>query len=416
MTKPKDCTCVYATAANTPSVRDGVEMGGYLKEECAACKAKYPEQAEGAQGEPKPVLWFRALVGAECRADGRCYDVVFCEMPGYEPLYRQARAALAQPSPKCATCGGTGMVDDGEIWCSEGGIPYENGPVKCVKDCPACKAHPSPAPELERPEVVGYLLAKGNGTLSIIRAGSNDEPVMTVAQHAAIVAKWAELLNRANDRADAAQARVAELEKQEPVIYWVLYDATADQKFIKKMLPEGFLGFFDNEQEAQRAKNNNPGTDFKRVEYYKAPVAQAGQEPVGYRARFLKEPEKWMSNWGMPVPANPNPAAEYQLLYAAPVAPSWAAPEGMRLVPLNPTEEQWGGLARAIVFWMRSYPSNKHTPATLVEFITSLGHAVPEWMGDENELRATDHVISKGTIAVLIYKAMLAAAPAQGGE
>ncbi|HIE3878010.1 TPA: hypothetical protein ACXNGW_005609, partial [Pseudomonas aeruginosa] len=57
-----------------------------------------------------------------------------------------ARAALAQPSPKCATCGGTGMVDDGEITCSEGGIPYENGPVKCVKDCPDCKAQPSPAP------------------------------------------------------------------------------------------------------------------------------------------------------------------------------------------------------------------------------------------------------------------------------
>lgn len=44
-----------------------------------------------------------------------------------------------QPSaPKCETCNGTGMVDDGEITCSEGGIPYENGPVKCVKDCPAC--------------------------------------------------------------------------------------------------------------------------------------------------------------------------------------------------------------------------------------------------------------------------------------
>ncbi|HCF6372860.1 TPA: hypothetical protein NIH98_001843 [Pseudomonas aeruginosa] len=56
-----------------------------------------------------------------------------------------AGAALAQPSPKCATCGGTGMVDDGEITCSEDGIPYENGPVKCVKDCPACKAQPSPA-------------------------------------------------------------------------------------------------------------------------------------------------------------------------------------------------------------------------------------------------------------------------------
>ncbi|EOZ3000259.1 TPA: hypothetical protein ACRNIQ_000133 [Pseudomonas aeruginosa] len=67
-----------------------------------------------------------------------------------------AGAALAQPSPKCATCGGTGMVDDGEITCSEGGIPYENGPVKCVKDCPACKAQPSPVQPEEAP-VIGCL-------------------------------------------------------------------------------------------------------------------------------------------------------------------------------------------------------------------------------------------------------------------
>lgn len=48
-------------------------------------------------------------------------------------------SASAEPSaPKCKTCNGTCMVDDGEITCSEGGIPYENGPVKCVKDCPDC--------------------------------------------------------------------------------------------------------------------------------------------------------------------------------------------------------------------------------------------------------------------------------------
>lgn len=77
--------------------------------------------------------------------------------------------------------------------------------------------------------------------------------------------------------------------------------------------------------------------------------------------------------------------------------------------PFNPTEAQWGGLARDIVWWMRSYPSNKHTPATLMEHLGNLGREVPAWMGDEAELRTQDHVISKGTIAVLIYKAMLAA-------
>lgn len=33
------CACVYATSANTESVRKGYEMGGYLKEECSACKS-----------------------------------------------------------------------------------------------------------------------------------------------------------------------------------------------------------------------------------------------------------------------------------------------------------------------------------------------------------------------------------------
>ncbi|WP_303805510.1 hypothetical protein [Aeromonas rivipollensis] len=92
-------------------------------------------------------------------------------------------------------------------------------------------------------------------------------------------------------------------------------------------------------------------------------------------------------------------------------------PEGWRLVPFNPTTDQWNGLARAIIFWMRSYPSNQHTPSTLVEFITSYGYTVPKWMEDESEFLAKNHVISKGTAATLIYKAMLADGPAsQGGE
>lgn len=37
----------------------------------------------------------------------------------------------------CQRCGGTGVVDDGEIT-GAGGVEFENGPVKCVKDCPNC--------------------------------------------------------------------------------------------------------------------------------------------------------------------------------------------------------------------------------------------------------------------------------------
>lgn len=38
------CTCVYATAKNTPAVRDGFEMGGYVKEACPLHAAAEPAQ------------------------------------------------------------------------------------------------------------------------------------------------------------------------------------------------------------------------------------------------------------------------------------------------------------------------------------------------------------------------------------
>jgi hypothetical protein len=50
---------------------------------------------------------------------------------------RAIRALKVTPAAVCATCKGSGVVPDGEITGS-GGVPYENGPVQCVTDCPAC--------------------------------------------------------------------------------------------------------------------------------------------------------------------------------------------------------------------------------------------------------------------------------------
>lgn len=166
------------------------------------------------------------------RADGvkmRCGGPGLCSECAADAS--RARAALAQPSPKCEFCGGTG-----EISGVEGEDDWVNGP------CPRC-AYPAQAEqaEAERPEVVGYLLTKGNGTLSILRAGSSDEPVMTVAQHDRIVdalrferqqmdraftacinerdslaKRWDEAVRygaRIEEQRDAALARVAELER-----------------------------------------------------------------------------------------------------------------------------------------------------------------------------------------------------------
>ncbi|MEQ0996629.1 hypothetical protein [Pseudomonas aeruginosa] len=156
----------------------------------------------------------------------------------------KARAALAQPSPKCATCGGTGMVDDGEITCSQGGIPYENGPVKCVKDCPDCKAQPSPAQaeqaEAERPEGptedeleaagLGYPLHKEEA-VKLWYSGFRSEVITVLEAWEAIGhdigmnPDKGELLDSLRymlekcEAHDAALARVAELERQQPVAW-----------------------------------------------------------------------------------------------------------------------------------------------------------------------------------------------------
>lgn len=86
--------------------------------------------------------------------------------------------------------------------------------------------------------------------------------------------------------------------------------------------------------------------------------------------------------------------------------PLYALPEGYMIVPIEPTEEMWGGLARDII---HALDFNCKTPAKMVEFLTNCGVKIPEFFGDESELKNQDHVISKGTRAVLIYKAMLKA-------
>ena len=76
-------------------------------------------------------------------------------------------------------------------------------------------------------------------------------------------------------RAMVAAPSPAGVDGLEVVSNWVLFDAEADKPYIKKMLPEGFLAFFDCEEDARRAKANNPGTDYKRIDRVKAEDAQA---------------------------------------------------------------------------------------------------------------------------------------------
>ena len=86
--------------------------------------------------------------------------------------------------------------------------------------------------------------------------------------------------------------------------------------------------------------------------------------------------------------------------------------DGWKLVPVEPTTEQYGGLARDIIQWMRFTPSSDQHSQSLIEWLKNMGNEIPSWLMGENEINhLSKHVLSKGTIAAIIYKAMLEAAP-----
>ena len=95
-------------------------------------------------------------------------------------------------------------------------------------------------------------------------------------------------------------------------------------------------------------------------------------------------------------------------------AKAQAVPKGWKLVPVEPTAEQFGGMARDIIQWMRFTESKNQHSDSLVKWLKDMGNEIPAWLYSESEINhLSKHVISKGTIAAIIYKAMLEAAPEQ---
>ena len=80
---------------------------------------------------------------------------------------------------------------------------------------------------------------------------------------------------------------------------------------------------------------------------------------------------------------------------------------GWRIVPADATEEQWGGLARAILFWWGGM--DRPTGILLYQHLRLTGETIPDWL--IAEIPEIDHVPPKGTVAACIYRAMLEAAP-----
>ena len=88
--------------------------------------------------------------------------------------------------------------------------------------------------------------------------------------------------------------------------------------------------------------------------------------------------------------------------------------EGWVFVPIEPTTEQFGGIARDIIQWLRFTDSKDQHSESLNKWLKDMGREIPNWLSSEPEVNhLSKHVLSKGTIAAIIYKAMLEAAPEQ---
>jgi hypothetical protein len=82
-----------------------------------------------------------------------------------------------------------------------------------------------------------------------------------------------------------------------------------------------------------------------------------------------------------------------------------------RKVPIEPTGEQWGGLARSIMMWIDMSAGGPKLPEDLLKHLERSGVTAPKWLLDEGEMKAVGHSMSKGSRCVLIYKAMIHDAP-----
>jgi hypothetical protein len=74
----------------------------------------------------------------------------------------------------------------------------------------------------------------------------------------------------------------------------------------------------------------------------------------------------------------------------------------------EPTAGMHDGLARDLIMW---HDMGTKTPRALFHHLEMLRRPIPDWLRNEPEMLALDHVPSKATRAVLIHRAMTEASP-----
>ncbi|WFQ22475.1 hypothetical protein [Acinetobacter baumannii] len=86
-------------------------------------------------------------------------------------------------------------------------------------------------------------------------------------------------------------------------------------------------------------------------------------------------------------------------------AKSQTIPEGYVLIPLEPTEQQWGGLSRVLGRYMQS--KDRYCPKTLKKHLDMFAHEIPDWLNKEVGNWESEHAFATADLPVFIYKAMI---------
>ncbi|HFX1209587.1 hypothetical protein LZM57_33140 [Pseudomonas aeruginosa] len=173
------------------------------------------------------------------RADGvkmRCGGPALCSECAAD-AYR-ARAALAQPSPVQELDFSKPLeTENGDPvkWICADVIEYKSARICVAQDTGLVYSSPyiglkirnviPEQAEADRPEVVARVVHPNPVVLSQCGPLNANDELMTVAQHAASVARWAEMFNRVEQQRDAALAEVERLRQFERICEGLPQDA-----------------------------------------------------------------------------------------------------------------------------------------------------------------------------------------------
>ncbi|HHW2116001.1 hypothetical protein [Pseudomonas aeruginosa] len=247
---------------------DGVKMrcgGPGLCSECAADASR--ARAALAQPSPAPDYFAHADKKLEALLNA---TALILESPGHDAAHYWAKCLREYDEAHAQVAQARHVPELDPLNLAPHAEAFNEAPAEALK--------PEQA-EAERPEVVARVVHSTPVVLDQCAPLNANDELMTVAQHAASVARWAEMFNRVEQERDATLARVAELEKQEPV-------AT-----VAKVPGEDWNGLH-----FYRDLQGIPSG----TKLYTAPVAQPEETPGEILAAKLIE--TWVTKHGKPAP------------------------------------------------------------------------------------------------------------------